>query len=53
MQKIVKFSVNGNEPIDEKIEDYLADNSGSTIVSLTSVNNSGDEIVIAVIDDGQ
>ena len=53
MQKIVKFWVNDDAPIDEQIQDYLDDNSDETIVTLTTVNNKGDEVVIAVVDDGQ
>ena len=53
MQKIVKFYVNEDEAIDTQIQDYLDNNSGESIVSLTSVQNAGDEVVIAVIDDGQ
>ena len=53
MQKIVKFHVNKDEAIDTQIQDYLDDNSGETIVTLTSVHSVEDEVVIAVIDDGQ
>ena len=53
MQKIVKFKVNNGEDIDQQIQDYLDGNSGETVVTLTAVNNAGDEVVIAVIDDGQ
>ena len=51
MQKIVKFRV--DEDIDKTLQDYLDDNSGENIVSLTPVYNDGDEIIIAVVDDGQ
>jgi len=51
MQKIVKFRV--NEDIDQDLQDYLDDNSGETFVSLTPVFNDGDEIIIALVDDGE
>ena len=51
MQKIVKFRV--NEDIDQDLQDYLDDNSGETFVSLTPVSNDGDELIIALVDDGQ
>ena len=51
MQKIVKFIVNEN--IEQDLQDYLDDNSGETFVSLTPVFNEGDEIIIAIVDDGQ
>ena len=50
MQKIVKFRV--DEDIDQTLQGYLDDNSGETFVSLTPVYNDGDEIIIAVVDDG-
>ncbi len=51
MQKIVKFRV--DEDIDQTLQGYLDDNSGETFVSLTPVYNDGDEIIIAVVDDGK
>jgi len=53
MQKIVKFRVSESAEVDEQISDYLDDNSTEEIVTLTTVHNHGDEIVIAVVDDGQ
>lgn len=51
MQKIVKFYV--GEDIDSQIQDYIDNNATDTITSLIALNNSGDEIVIALVDDGQ
>ena len=51
MQKIVKFRVSEN--IDEDLQDYLDDNSGESFVSLTPLSNGGDEIIVAIVDDGQ
>ena len=51
MQKIVKFRV--HEDIDKDLEDYLDDNAGESFISLTPLHNSGDEIIIALVDDGQ
>lgn len=53
MQQVVKFNVNGGKPVNEAIQDYLDENTGTTINCIFSVNNSGDEIVIAVVDDGE
>lgn len=52
MQKIVEFRVAAGD-IATQIQDYLDDNSGETIVTLTSVHNKGDELVVAVINDGE
>lgn len=52
MQKIEKFRVAAGD-VAAQISDYLEDNSGETIVTLTTVHNQGDETVIAVIDDGK
>ena len=52
MQKIVEFRVAAGD-IATQIQDYLDDNSGETIVTLTSVHNQGDELVVAVINDGE
>ena len=51
MQKIVSFKVSVGD-IAEQLSNYLNDNSTETITSLTTVNNQGDEEVIALIDDG-
>jgi hypothetical protein len=51
MQKIEKFRVAAGD-IAIQLQDYLDDNSGATIVSLTTVINKGDEMVIALVDDG-
>lgn len=53
MQKIVRFYVKNGTNIDADIQDYLDDNDGESIVTLTTCRNAGDEIVIAVVDDGQ
>lgn len=52
MQKIVSFNVSAGD-IATQISDYLTKNSTETIVALTTVNNQGDEQVIALIDDGE
>ena len=49
MQKVVMFS---GLDIAAQLEDYMDDNS-ETVIALTSVNNDGDEYVLAVMDDGQ
>ena len=51
MQKIVKFYV--REDIDSQIQDYIDNNSTDTITSLIALNNAGNEIIIALVDDGQ
>lgn len=52
MQKIVRFMVHDTVAIDKQLEDYLTSNNTHTFVSLISVNNGGDEMVIALVDDG-
>lgn len=52
MQKIVKFRV-ADSDIAEQIEDYMSDNSTHELISLTSVHNGGEELVLVLVDDGQ
>ena len=52
MQKIVSFRVSAGD-VATQISDYLTENSTETIVTLTTVNNQGDEQVIALINDGE
>lgn len=52
MQKIVKFMVHDVVAIEKQLEDYLTTNSTHTFISLIAVNNGGDEVVIALVDDG-
>lgn len=52
MQKIVKFMVHDVAAIENQLEDYLTTNSTHTFISLIAVNNGGDEVVIALVDDG-
>jgi len=51
MQKIVEFRVNDGN-ISTQLQDYLDDNATETFVSVISVKNGGDELVVAVVDDG-
>ena len=50
MQKIVKFDVSGD--IEKDLKDYLDENTGESFISLTPVNNEGDEVLMAIIGSG-
>lgn len=50
-QVVERFKV--KDDARKQIEDYLDDNSGSTVVALTNVSEEGDEAVIVIFDDGQ
>jgi len=52
MQKIVSFRVSAGD-VATQISDYLTENSTETIITLISVENQGDEQVIALINDGE
>ncbi len=52
MQKIVEFRVNDGD-ISTQLQDYLDDNSTESFVSIASVKNGGDELIVAVVDDGE
>ena len=51
MQVIEKFRT--KDDIKAQIENYLDDNSGSTVVTMVRVNEEGDEAVVVVFNDGQ
>lgn len=52
MQKIVEFRVNDGD-ISTQLQDYLDDNSTESFVSIVAVKNGGDELIVAVVDDGE
>jgi hypothetical protein len=52
MQKIVEFRVSDGD-IATQLQAYLDDNSTETIDSIITVANRGDEVVVAVMNDGQ
>lgn len=52
MQKIVEFRVNDGD-ISTQLQDYLDDNSTESFVSITAVKNGGDELIVAVVNDGE
>lgn len=51
MQKIVKFRVSDGD-VSTQLQDYLDDNSTESFISVIAVKNGGDELVVAVVDDG-
>lgn len=52
MQKIVEFRVNDGD-ISTQLQDCLDDNSTESFVSIAAVKNGGDELIVAVVDDGE
>lgn len=52
MQKIVEFRVNDGD-ISTQLQDYLDDNSTESFVSIAAVKNGGDELIVAVVNDGE